>query len=169
MLNVWRQTFVGKLFSVGNFINVDGLKQQYPHLEPIPLKRYSYANFEMILGQEMFHVIRTLECFETDRKGTPIAVRIPFGWVLSGPLPSTSGIFSTCFRAVTKIEVGFNLADQVRSWYDMKSFGAYKQVDPGSASDAVGQQIMEDTTYYDGCRYQVGLLWANDRSSLPQY
>ena len=51
----------------------------------------------------------------------------------------------------------------------MEPFGAYKQVDPGSASDAGGQQIMEDTTCHDGCRYQVGLLLANDRSSLPHY
>ena len=34
-------------------------------------------------------------------------------------------------------------------------------------SDARSQKIMEDTTYHDGCRYQVGMLWADKRSSLP--
>ena len=84
----------------------------------------------MILGQDMLHVIRPLEYFETDRKVTLIAVRIPLAWVVTGTLPLTSGIFSTCFKAVTQTESDVKLADQFRSWYDMKSIGAYKQVDP---------------------------------------
>ena len=51
----------------------------------------------------------------------------------------------------------------------MESFGAYKQVDRRFASDARGQKILEDTTCHDGCRYQVGMLWTEDRSSLPKH
>ena len=80
--------FARKQFSVGNdFINVDGLKQRCLHLEPILLKGYSYPNIEMILGQDMFHVIRPLEYFENDWTGTAIAVLFPLDWVLGGPLP----------------------------------------------------------------------------------
>ena len=49
----------------------------------------------------------------------------------------------------------------------MGSFGAYKQVDPRSDSDAKRQRILEDTTYHDRCRYEVGIFWADNRSSLP--
>ena len=78
---------------VGNdVIDVDNLKNIYPHLEPIPLTKYSYSNVEMILGQDVFHCIRPLEYFEADRPNTPIAFRLPLGWVLSGPLPSTTGL-----------------------------------------------------------------------------
>ena len=67
--------FVRKHLSVGNdFVDVDGLKQLYSHLEPIALKRYSYANVEMILSQNLFQVIRPLVYFETDPTGTPNAV-----------------------------------------------------------------------------------------------
>ena len=59
----------------------------------------------MILGQDVFHSIRPLEYFESDRRDTPIAVRLPLGWVLSGPLPSTSGLFSTCFKAAAVNEI----------------------------------------------------------------
>ena len=48
----------------------------------------------------------------------------------------------------------------------MEMFGACKEVDLLSASDARGQKILEDTTYHDGCRYQVGLMWADNRNSL---
>ena len=79
---------------VGNdIIDVDKLKTTYPHLEPIPLSKSSYSDVEMILGQDVFHCIRPMEYFEADRPNTPIAVRSPLGWVLSGPLPSTTGLF----------------------------------------------------------------------------
>ena len=76
-------------------IDVESLKTVYPHLEPIPLKKYSYADVDMILGQDVFHFIRPLKYFDSDRKNTPVAVRLSISWVLSGPLPSTSGFFST--------------------------------------------------------------------------
>ena len=123
--------YVRKNLHVGNdVIDVDQLKQQYPHLEPVALSKYSYGDVEMILGQDVFHSIRPLEYFESDRKNTPIAVRLPLGWFLSGPLPSTTGLVSTCFKAVTQSEANSKLADQLRSWYEMESFAAMKQVDP---------------------------------------
>ena len=51
-----------KNLHVGNdVIDVDQLKQQYPHLEPVALSKYSYGGVEMILGQDVFHSIRPLE------------------------------------------------------------------------------------------------------------
>ena len=111
------QTVRQKNLHVGNdVIDVDQLKQQYPHLEPVALRMYSYGDVEMILGQDVFHSIRLLEYFETDRKITPIAVRLPLGWIFSGPLHSTSPLVSTCFKAVTHSESDSKLADQLRSW-----------------------------------------------------
>ena len=46
----------------------------------------------------------------------------------------------------------------------MEPFGAFKQDDPRSGSRS--QDILEDTTYNDGYRYEVGMVWADDRSSL---
>ena len=122
----------------------------------------------MILGQDVFHSIRPLEYFDSDRKNAPVAVRLPLGWVLSGPLPSSSGLYSTCFKAVaSNKEVDSELADQLRSWYDIESYGAYKQVDSRSAADARALEILEKTTYHDGNRYHVGMLWTDEDSSLP--
>ena len=49
----------------------------------------------------------------------------------------------------------------------MGSFAAMKQVDPRSAADARASKLWQETTYHDGCRYQVGMLWADDEISLP--
>ena len=74
----------------------------------------------MILGQDTFPCIHPLDYSETDRKNTPIAVRLPLGWVLSGPLPSNRCLFWRCFKAVTQREADSKLADQNRSWYDIE-------------------------------------------------
>ena len=111
-------------------IVVELMKSKYPHLQPNSLKKYSYADVEMILGEDVFHSIRPPEYFDSDRKNDPVAVRLPLGWVLSGPLPSSSGLYSTCFKAVaSNKEVESELADQLRRWYDIESYGAYKQVE----------------------------------------
>ena len=161
--------YVRENFSVGtDTIDVVYLKTKYPHLEPISLNKYSYADVDMILGQDAFHFIRPLEYFESNSRNAPVAVRLSLGLVLSGPLPSTSGLFSTCFKAVTtNKDADSELGDQLRSWYEMESYGAFKQVDPHSAADARAEKILDRATYHDGLRYQVGMVWAEDESSLP--
>ena len=97
--------------NVGTEVNdVESLEVLHPHLEPIPLKKYSNGDVELILGQDGFHCIRLLEYFETDRRNTPIVVRLPLGWVLSGPLPWTSSLISTCFKTVTQRATDAKLA-----------------------------------------------------------
>ena len=100
---LWSSRNVREQLNVGTeVIDVDSLEVLYPHLEPIALKKYSHVDVEMILGQDVCHCIQPLEYFESDRKNTPRAVRLPLGWVLSGPLPSILGQISTCFKAVTQ-------------------------------------------------------------------
>ena len=161
--------YVRKTLTFRTKVNdVESLKVEYPHLQPIPLKKHIYGDVEMILGQDTFPCIHPLEYSETDRKNTPIAVRLPLGWVLSGPLPSNWCLFWTCFKAVTQREADSKLVDQNRSWYDIESNGAYKQVDPCSAADARAEKILQETIYHDGSRYNVGMLRADDQISLPK-
>ena len=49
----------------------------------------------------------------------------------------------------------------------MESFAAMKQIDPLSAADDRASKSLQETTYHDGCRYQVGKLGADDEISLP--
>ena len=101
------------------------MQETYPHLSVLHPVRYSYGNIEMILGQDVFQAICALEYFAADKNCSPFAVRLPIGWVLSGPLVSSSSLVSLCFKADD-----YELACQFKSLYDMESYGAYKQVDP---------------------------------------
>ena len=81
--------YVRDQLTIGNdVIDVDDLKTRYPHLEPIALSKYSYADVKMILGQDVFQTIRPLEYFESDRRNTPVAVRLPLSWVGTEWTPS---------------------------------------------------------------------------------
>ena len=92
--------YVKKDLSVGaDVINIEALQETYPHLAVLDPVTYCYGNIEMILGQDVYHDIRPLEYFAAGEKCLPLAVRLPIVWVLNGPLPSFSGLVSTCFKA----------------------------------------------------------------------
>ena len=65
------------------------------------------------------------------------------------------------------IEHDNELVSQVKSWYDIESFGANKQVDSRSAADARAHEILESTTIHNGLRCDVGMLWAADDTQFP--
>ena len=158
--------FVKKSLNCGSdIINVQALQETYPHLAVLDPVTYSHKDIEMILGQDVYPAIRPLEYFSANEMRSPVAVRLPIGWVLSGPLPSSSCLTSTCFKM--NIEHDNELASQVKSWYDIESFGANKQVDFRSAADARAHEIFESTTIGNGLRYDVGMLWAADNIQLP--
>ena len=69
--------YVRDQLTIGNdVIDMDDLKARYPHLKPIAVSKYSYA-VKTILGQDIFHSIRSLGYFESHRRNTPVAVRLP--------------------------------------------------------------------------------------------
>ena len=158
--------YIRENLNIGSdIVDVPHLRETYPYLSVLDPVRYSYSNIEMILGQDVYHAIRPIEYFESEPKCAPVAVRLPIGWVLSGPLPSSSTFVSSCFKAI--IEPEQDLVEQLRTWYELESYGAMKEVDPRSSADRRAVEILEKTTKHDGQRYQVGMLWANDDLDLP--
>ena len=85
--------YVRETLNVGSdIIDVKSMQETYPHLAVLDPVKYSYGEIEMILGQDVYHAIRPLEYFSADEKCAPFAVRLPIGWVLGGPLPSSSSL-----------------------------------------------------------------------------
>ena len=89
---------------------------------------------------------------------------MPIGWALSGPLPSPIGVRATIFKCNLE---DVALAGQVKKWYELESYGTFKQADPRSSADKRAQKILDSTTLNDGIRYVVGMLWADDNIHLP--
>ncbi|XP_063728551.1 uncharacterized protein LOC134856114 [Symsagittifera roscoffensis] len=147
-------------------VNIPALQSKYPYLAPIKPIVYSYADVDLIIGQDSFHAIRPEEYFksEADPNTSPVAVRLPIGWVLSGPMPTSTGFLSTCFKCNTD---DTELACQIKRWYEIESYGAYKQVDSPSTEDKRAAKILDTSTVHDGSRNAVGMLWAEESIMLP--
>ena len=160
-------SYVRETLNAGSdIIYIKSMQETFPQLAVLDPVRYSYGNIEMILGQDVYHAICPLEYFAADGNCSPFAVRLIVGWVLSNPLPSISSLVSTCFKA--KVEQDYEMACQVKSWYDIESYVAYNQVDPRSAAGARAQEILKTTTFHNGQRYDVGILWADDKIQFPK-
>ena len=99
-----------------------------------------------------------------DDKNSPCSVRLPIGWVISGPLPPSVNSTSSCFKCVVEDS---SLTDQIKSWYQLESYGAFKQVDARSAADKHALSILNSETVHNGERYIVPMLWIDSNVSLP--
>ena len=80
----------------------------------------------MMLGQDAIGLIRPPEPFDTDCQDTAVAGGLPLGCKLGEPLPSTSSLASTHFKALVRIENDSDLAYQLRKMYEFQTFGAHK-------------------------------------------
>ena len=77
--------FVRKNINVGSeVIDVDHLKAQCPHLEPVALSKYSYGDVEVILRQDVFHSIRAF------------TVGLGFDWTTTVDLRISCDLFQGC-------------------------------------------------------------------------
>ena len=156
--------FVKDSLSVGSeTIDVPILQDWFPHLQSIKPIVYNYSDVEMMLEQDVFHAIKPLEYFQGRNQNTPVAVSKPIGWVLSGPLPSPIGVRATNFKCNEDVA----LADPVNKWYELYSYGTFKQADPRSSADKRTQKFLDSTTLHDGSRSVVGMLWAEDNTQFP--
>ena len=119
--------YVKDTIQIGSeLINIADLQNKYPQLAPIKLTQYTYEDVEVIIGQDYYHAVRPIEFILGDDKNSLCSVRLPIGWVISGPLPPSVVSTSSCFKCVVEDS---SLTDQIKSQYELKSYGAFKQVD----------------------------------------
>ena len=118
----------------------------------------------MVIGQDFYHHILSLDYIHDADRKTPMAICLPVGFVLSGPLPSPSGLKPTSFKCNAE---NVEFVSQGKRSYELEIYGTYKQADARSAADQRAHNLLESTKYHDGGRYWVGMLWAYDSSFLP--
>ena len=95
-----------------DLIKIADLHNKYPQLAPIRPTQYTYEDVEIIIGQDYYHAVRPIEFILGDDKNSPCSVRLPIGWVISGPLPSSIVSTSLCFKCTFEDS---SLTDQIKS------------------------------------------------------
>ena len=133
-------------------------------MAPIKPIHYKCEEVEIIIGQDFYHAIRPVEYLLGEESISPCAVRLPIGWVLSGPLPPSFKSNSSCFKCVVE---DMSRADQIKTWFELESYGAFKQVDARSAADKRALSVLKNDTFHEGERYIVPMLWNDKESTLP--
>ena len=59
------------------------------------------------------------------------------------------------------------LANQLSKWWDMESYASNCDVTGHSKEEQRAIKTLEQTTQFNGERYEVGLLWREDEVKLP--
>ena len=117
----------------------------------------------MTIGQIFYHTY--VRSIHDANKKIPKAVHLLLGWVLNSPFPSSSGLLPIYFKGNAE---DVEHVSQVKAWYGLESYGTHRQADARSVVDQRAHNFFESTTYHDGKRYWVGMLWADDCSFLPK-
>ena len=85
------------------------------------------------------------------------------GWALSGPLPpKQAATLATTARSIADDK----LANQLSKWWDIESYASNCDV-TGHSKEQRAIKTVEQTTRFNGERYEVGLLWREDEVKLP--
>ena len=152
------------LKTIFELINIADLQNKYPQLAPFKPTQYTYEDVEVIIGQDYYHAVRPIEIILGDDKNSPCSVRLPIGCFIKGPLPPSVNSTSSCFKCDVEDS---SLTDQIKSWYKLESYGAFKQGNARSAADKHALSILNSETVLNGERYIVPMLWIDSNVSLP--
>ena len=125
------------------------------------------AEIKVILGSDVTEIIIPREVREGPR-GSPFGIKTKLGWTVTGTLPRYSrDSESICFIHVASPEEELN--ELVKTWWRTESFGCKHDSDEWrSKEDELILESLEKTTCKVDGRYQVGLIWKDLNTNLPE-
>ncbi|XP_041675272.1 uncharacterized protein LOC121530366 [Drosophila eugracilis] len=94
------------------------------------------------------------------------AAATKLGWVVFGPVRSqmSSPMQRSCLLPVPQYD---HLEKMVSDYFEIENFGVKPAPPVAASGDARALGILNETTRRVGERYQTGLLWKDDKVSLP--
>ena len=147
-----------------HIVELHELKDRYPHLRNLPNQSYNLNDIQLILGQNCYNIHHPFEFKKSEDKTVPWAVKSKIGWALSGPLPAKQA--ATLATTATSI-ADDKLANQLSKWWDIESYASHCNLTGHSKEEQQAIKTLEQTTRFNGERYEVGFLWREDDVKLP--
>ena len=141
------------------------IKEKYHHLKVLPNNQIELKDVKVVIGKDNFHLLFPVE-YRKGKKNEPWAIKTKLGWTLSGPLPKheiaqIATVLATCDDD--------QLSDQVKLWWSMESYSSTFSVSGRSHEDKKALEILEKTIRLIEGRYEVGLLWADNKVIPKNY
>ena len=116
----------------------------------------------IILGQDAYKIPRLLD-YKIRTQSEPFAVLTELGWVVSGPMTGKKSQNFCHFASTEDVKV----AENIQSWWEKETYASKINVVSQSKKEQPAQKSLESTTKFTGERYEVGMLWSEPESNLP--
>ena len=114
-------------------LDLKNVKSCCPYLKVIRADVIDYSKIGVILGQDVYSAICPIG-YQTSDNHLPWTVKLPIGWVLSGPLSNCKSLkTSVCFAASgASVDESddLDLATHVSKWWALESYASFVSVDP---------------------------------------
>ena len=145
-------------------VELQELKDRYSHLRNLPNQSYNLNDVQVIHGQDRYDIHHPFGFKKSEDKAEPWAVKSKIGWALSGPLPTKQA--ATLATNATSI-ADDKLANQLSKWWDIESYASNCDATGHSKAEQRAIKTLEQTTVFNGERYEEGHLWREDEVKLP--
>nr|XP_012153196.1 PREDICTED: uncharacterized protein LOC105664201 [Megachile rotundata] len=153
-------------------LRVDEMKK-YHHLNNLNIEGYSSVTPTILIGQDHWDLITSLEVREAGRQA-PVASYTKLGWVIHG-YASSSANNAVPSAALQLEEVGErnydriedrNLSELVKHHFTIESLGVSERV-RNNTLIVRADKILKETTRRVGGQWETGLLWKSDSIEFP--
>ena len=152
------QFYVHEKLKLGDqIVELQELKDRYPHLRNLLSQSYNLNDVQVILEQDCYDIHHLFEFKKSEDKAAPWAVK-------SEIVPAKQA--ATLATTTTSI-ADDKLANQLSKWWDIESYASNCDVTGHSKEEQRAIKMLEQTTRFNDERYEVGLLWREDEVKLP--
>ena len=138
------------------------LKQSFNHLSVLPNNGFNLMEVGIILGQYAYELQSPLD-HKIGKRIEAFAVLTELGWVVSGPKMGKRRQ-NVCHFALTE---DVKVAENIQTWWDIETYASKISVVCQSKKELQAQKMLESTTKFTGERYEVGMLWSEAETNLP--
>ena len=128
----------------------------------------------VLIGQDVPQAHIVLDyCWGDNPQSQPYATKTPFGWCVAGPTNKREDNSKPVALSVFEFdwaenEPAMELHQQVEKFWASESYGFGNASDSAnSIEDNRALEVLEGTTRLKNGRYEVGLLWRNNDTHLP--
>ena len=140
------------------------LKDRYPHLRNLLTHTYNLNEVQAILGQDCYDIHQPFKFRNSKDKAVPWEVKSKIGWSLSGLLPAKQPVTLAATAASIADD---KLAKQLSKWWDIESYASNCDFTGHPKEEQRAIKTLEQTTQFNGERCKVGLRWRGDELKFP--
>ena len=159
------QFYVHEKLKLGEqIVELQELKDRWPHLRNLPNQSYNLNDVQVIRGQDCYNIHQLSEFKKSEEKAAPWAVKSKIGRALSGPLPAKK----SATLAITATSIADDkIVNQLSRWLDIESYASNCDVTGHSKEEQRAIKTLQQKKPFNCERYEVGFQLREDELKLP--